>query len=130
MNFIEIGLPYLLEVLAYAAITAIGICGAYLSTKAAQGKRLDNIAAAITQVTQAAQIAVGDLQQTLVDTWKEQAEDGKLTAQQVAELKERLLAKTREQLSAPVITLLDAAKVDINALIASVGEDMVRKIKE
>lgn len=51
MNFIEVGSSYLLEVLAYAAITAIGICGAYLSTKATQGKRLDNIAAAITQVT-------------------------------------------------------------------------------
>ena len=128
MEFVQTVIPYILEILAYAAITAIGVCGAYLSAKAAKGKHLANIAAAIEQVTIAAQAVVGELQQTVVGVWKEQAEDGKLTAQQINQLKAALLTDTRNLLAAPVISLLEAAKVDINALITSVGEDAIRAI--
>lgn len=38
MEFLELVLPYVLEILACAAITAIGVCGAYLTTKSAEGK--------------------------------------------------------------------------------------------
>ncbi len=130
MEFLELVLPYVLEILACAAITAIGVCGAYLTAKAAEGKKLTNIAAAIEQVTNAAQSVVGDLKQTVVDTWKEQASDGKLTSEQIAQLNSILLEKTKAQLATPILTLLEAAAVDVNALIKSAGENAVLWIND
>jgi hypothetical protein len=68
-----------LDILAKAAIAAIGLAGAWATAKIGQNNKLANIKAAIGQVTQAAQTTVGELQQTTVEAMKAAAADGKLT---------------------------------------------------
>ena len=68
-----------LDILAKAAIAAIGLAGAWATAKIGQNNKLANIKAAISQVTQAAQTTVGELQQTTVEAMKAAAADGKLT---------------------------------------------------
>lgn len=106
-----------LDILAKAAIAAIGLAGAWATAKIGQNNKLANIKAAIGQVTQAAQTTVGELQQTTVEAMKAAAADGKLTEDQIRTLKADLLRMTREKLAEPTVQLLEAAKLDINAMI-------------
>ena len=71
---------------------------------------------------------MGELQQTIVEKLKAVG-GGKLTDAQAAELGELLKAKTLQKLSSPVIGLLTAAAVDVQALITGAGENWIGKIK-
>ena len=84
--------------------------------------------AAIGQVTQAAQTTVGELQQTTVEAMKAAAADGKLTEDQIRTLKADLLRMTREKLAEPTVQLLEAAKLDINAMIQGAAEDLINQM--
>ncbi len=117
----------ILQIVATLAITLIGVGGAWLTAKIAKKQELGNIAAATEQVIQAAQITVGELQQTIVDNMK--VNGTKLTEAQISELGELLTAKTYAKLGAPALALLNAASVDIQALIRGAGEDWISKIK-
>ncbi|MEL7602908.1 MAG: hypothetical protein AAGU77_07105, partial [Bacillota bacterium] len=88
----------LVEVAATLLITLIGVLGTWLTAKIAKKQQLAGIAAATEQVIQAAQITVGELQQTVVEKIKA-AGGGKLTEAQIAELGELLKKKTMEKLS-------------------------------
>ena len=123
----ETMIGYALQIVATLAITAIGVAGAWLTAKIAKKQELAGIASATEQVIQAAQITVGELQQTVVDNLK--ANGAKLTEAQIAELGELLLAKAHNKLSAPTLGLLQAASVDVQALIRGAGEDWISKIK-
>ena len=112
-----------LDILAKAAIAAIGLAGAWATAKIGQNNKLANIKAAIGQVTQAAQTTVGELQQTTVEAMKAAAADGKLTEDQIRTLKADLLRMTRKKLAEPTVQLLEAAKLDINAMIQGAAED-------
>lgn len=118
----------LVEVAATLLITLIGVLGTWLTTKIAKKQQLAGIAAATEQVIQAAQITVGELQQTVVEKLKA-AGGGKLTEAQIAELGELLKTKTLEKLSNPALTLLEAAAVDVQALICGAGENCLNKFK-
>ena len=113
-----------LDILAKAAIAAIGLAGAWATAKIGQA----NIKAAIGQVTQAAQTTVGELQQTTVEAMKAAAADGKLTEDQIRTLKADLLRMTREKLAEPTVQLLEAAKLDINAMIQGAAEDLINQM--
>lgn len=117
-----------LQIAATLFITLIGVLGAWLTSKIAQKQQLAGIAAATGQVIQAAQMTVGELQQTVVDKLKA-ANGGKLTDAQIAELGEALLQKTYEKLSDPALKLLDAVAVDVDALIKGAGEEWIKKLK-
>lgn len=117
----------ILQIAATLAITLIGVFGAWLTAQIGKSKKLSNIEAATGQVIQAAQITVGELQQTVVDKLK--AGGAKLTEQQIANLGRKMLTMTREKLSDPTIDLLNAAAVDVNALITGAGEDWINSIK-
>ena len=84
--------------------------------------------AAIGQVTQAAQTTVGELQQTTVEAMKAAAADSKLTEDQIRTLKADLLRMTREKLAEPTVQLLEAAKLDINAMIQGAAEDLINQM--
>ena len=84
--------------------------------------------AAIGQVTQAAQTTVGELQQTTVEAMKAAAADGKLTEDQIRTLKADLLRMTRKKLAEPTVQLLEAAKLDINAMIQGAAEDLINQM--
>lgn len=118
----------LVEVAATLLITLIGVLGTWLTAKIAKKQHLAGIAAATEQVIQAAQITVGELQQTIVEKFKA-AGGGKLNEEQIAQLGELLKTKTIEKLSNPAMSLLEAAAVDLEALISGAGENWLNKIK-
>lgn len=128
-NMITIVIPYLLDILATAAITLIGIAGSWAALKLSQQTQLVNITQAVNQVVQAAQITVRELNQTVVEGLKAGAADGKLTEAQIRELQQRLLDQTMDKLSAPVVQLLEASRTDINAIIRGAGEALINGIK-
>jgi len=77
-----------------------------------------------------AQLTVGELQQTIVDGLKGSREDGKLTKEEISALGVALVQKTIEKMSASTHGLLDAAGVDIAALIHGAGEYWINQLKE
>lgn len=127
--FINTILEYLAEFVAILLMTALGIFGSWVLNKIKQKKGLENIALATEQVIAAAQLTVGELQQTLVDAWKERQENGKLTAEQIVELKEKTITITMKKLSEPTLKLLEAAKVDVKAIITSAAESYIPELK-
>lgn len=126
----QVVVQYVAEIVALVIISAIGILGAYVLNKINKNKNLENIAEATAQVIGASQETVRRLQQTLVDEWKENAMDGKLTPEQIAELKEKTLQITLETLAQPVLELLLSAKVDISSLITNAAEAYINEMKE
>ena len=109
-----------LDILAKAAIAAIGLAGAWATAKIGHNNKLANI--------KAAQPTVGELQQTTVEAMKAAAADGKLTEDQIRTLKADLLRMTREKLAEPTVQLLEAAKLDINAMIQGAAEDLINQM--
>lgn len=127
--FINTIIQYVAEIVAILVISAIGIFGTWLLNKIKQQKGLENIAMATEQVIQAAQVTVRELQQTLVGNWKEQQENGKLTAEQIVELKQKAIDITLKKLSEPTLKLLESAKIDVEVMITSATEAYIDELK-
>lgn len=127
--FAQVIIQYVAEILGLLIITAIGILGAALLKKLNQSSKLGNISEATKQVIEATCETVRRLQQTLVDGWKEASPDGKLTPEQVVELKQKVVTITLEQLGQPVLDLLAAAKIDIEAMITNAAESYINQLK-
>ncbi len=126
----ELLLNYGLQVAATLLITLIGVLGTYLTLQLGKNTNLKNINDAQKELMRAAKITVGELQQTMVSDLKAANEDGKLTSQEIAQLRAKLLDKTVEKLSAPAYALLSAASVDVEGLILGVGESWIERIKQ
>lgn len=122
-------LDYGMQIAATLLITLIGVRGTWLTVKLGKNTNLQNINAAQKEVIRAAKITVGELQQTLVGELKAASADGKLKADEIEALKQKLVEKTLEKLSAPAYTLLQSAAVDIQALITGAGESWIDQIK-
>lgn len=122
-------LDYGMQIAATLLITLIGVLGAWLTLKLGKSTNLQNINAAQKEVIRAAKLTVGELQQTLVGELKASNADGKLTPEEIESLKDKLIEKTLEKLSAPAFTLLQSAAVDIQALIAGAGESWIDQMK-
>ena len=120
---------YVAEIVALVIISVLGILGAFILKKINKNKDLKNIAGATQLVISAAQETVRRLQQTVVEGYKEEALDGKLTPEQIAELKRRTLEITMGTLAQPVLDLLLAAKVDISGLITNAAEAYINEMK-
>lgn len=110
-------------------MTLIGVLGAWLSAKLGKKTELANIYTAQQEVIYLAQLTVGELQQTVVDGLKASRDDGKLTKEEIAALGLALAQKTIEKMSAPTQDLLNAAGVDIIALIHGAGENWINQLK-
>ena len=123
-------LNYGLQVAATLLITLIGVLGTYLTLQLGKNANLKNINDAQKELIRAAKITVGELQQTTFSELKAANEDGKLTQQEIAQLRHKLLDKTVEKLSAPAYALLTAASVDVEGLILGVGESWIERIKQ
>lgn len=126
--FIETLIQYFAEVVGLVVVTAIGIFGSWLLNKMKQNKSLQNITLATEQVFSAAQSTVYELQQTLVEGWKRN-QDGKLTPEQVEELRTKVLEITVAKLAEPTLKLLNGAKMDVAAMISSAAESYVLEMK-
>ena len=127
--FMNTIIQYIAEIVAILVISAIGVFGSWLLNKMKQQKGLENIAMATEQVIQAAQVTVRELQQTLVGNWKEQQENGKLTAEQIVELKQKAIDITLKKLSEPTLKLLESAKIDVEVMITSAAEAYIDELK-
>ena len=123
-------MDYGMQVAATLLITLIGVLGTYLSLQLAKNTNLKNINDAQKELIRVAKITVEELQQTFVTTWKAANDDGKLTNQEIADLRRKLLDRTVEKLSEPAYTLLQAASVDVEGLILGVGESWIERIKQ
>ena len=91
---------------------------------------LSNINKAKDELILAAQQTVMELQQTVVEGLKDVAIDGKLPEEEITELAGLLVSKTKEKMSLPAIKLLEAASVDVNALIRGAGEALINQMHE
>ena len=111
-------------------IALIGVFGAWLTAKLGKVAQLNTVNAAQQEVIRLAQQTVGELQQTVVEGMKAAHADGKLTQAEIAELGQLLLQKTVDKMSASAGDVLDAAKVDISALITGAAENLIAKLKQ
>lgn len=116
------------QVIATLLITLIGVFGAWLTAKIGKRVELTNINKAKDELIVAAQQTVMELQQTVVEGLKEKAADGKLTDEEIEGLCLSLLTKTKEKMSLPAINVLEAAAVDVNALIRGAGEALIERM--
>ena len=117
------------SVLANLAITLIGIFGAWVLARLSKYQQLNNISAAVEELTTAAEQTTLELQQTVVDGLKAASADGKLTQAEIASLGEKLLNGTLKKMSDSGMNVLTAANVDINSIITGAGEAMIARIK-
>ena len=116
------------QVVATLLITAIGVAGAWLTAKIGKKVELSNINRAKDELIAAAQQTVLELQQTVVEGLKNSAADGKLTEDEINTLAITLLARTKEKMSLPAMQILEAAAVDVNALIRGAGEALISEM--
>lgn len=116
------------QVVATLLITLIGVLGAWLTAKIGKRVELTNINKAKDELIVAAQQTVMELQQTVVEGMKAAAKDGKLTEDEITELSIMLMNKTKQKMSLPAIQLLEAAAVDVNAMIRGAGEALIAQL--
>lgn len=126
----EVIVENLINIVGALLMTLIGILGTLITSKLAQRTGLANITAAQQELIFLAQQTVGELQQTVVSKLKAAHEDGKLTEEEIKALGKALLDKTMDKLSKPSHDLLNAAGVDIVALVHGAGEDWINRLKQ
>ena len=119
----------IVSVAANLAITLIGVLGAWLVAQIGKTQQLKTINAAVSELTNAAETTVLELQQTVVDGLKEASADGKLTQDEISNLGKLLLEGALAKMSDSGINVLKAANVDVNAIITGVGEALIARIK-
>ena len=118
------------QVISTIIITLLGVLGTWLTMKLGQRVELSNINKAKDELIASAQQTVMELQQTLVDELKEKSADGKLSEGEIEELGFMLIDKTKQKMSLSAIGLLEAASVDVNALIRGAGEALINQMHE
>lgn len=127
---IELIMTNAVELSASLLMMLIGLLGSWLSLKIARQQELQTLSGAVNQAVAMARLTVDELQQTVVDGIKAQRADGRLTKQEISMLSQQLWEKTVEKMSAPAVELLEAAKVDLKALIQGAGEAWIREMQE
>ena len=113
------------QVLVALAVALIGVAGTWLTTQIGKVMQLQTVQIAVDEAKNAAITTALELQQTVVDDLKAAAVDGKLTKEEIAKLKNDLLAMSMAKLSNASVKVLTAAGVDIAAIITGAAEAMV-----
>lgn len=119
----------IVKVVGTLLITAIGIAGVWLEIQIGKTKKFQNVQNGIQELTNAASITVGALQQQLVENWKKLNEDGKLTKDEVSYLRNTLVSETKKKMSTATLNVLTAAGVDITTLILDTGDALIQQMK-
>ena len=117
------------QVLVALAVALIGVAGTWLTAQIGKVKKLQTVQIAVDEAKNAAITTVLELQQTVVDDLKAATVDGKLTKEEIAKLKNDLLAMSMAKLSDASVKVLTAAGVDISAIITGAAEAMVGQMK-
>lgn len=117
------------QVIGAILMGLVGIIFAYLGKLIGKSKEMEHISAAMEQLEAVVKNVVGELQQTTVELMRAETEDGKLTSKDIYELGKLLVEKATEQLSNPASDTLKAAGIDVEAMIHSVAEAYIERIK-
>ena len=125
----EVIIEVAVQVIGAILMGIVGIVFAYIGKWMGQTKRLETVSAAMEQLEAVVKNVVGELQQTTVEKMKADTANGKLTPADIKELGEALFIKSCEQLSSPASAALEAAGIDIEAMIHSVAEAYIERIK-
>mgnify|MGYP006989001482 CR=1 FL=1 len=121
-------IQYVSEILCIIVIAGLGLFGSWLLSKLKQKQNLINISNAVEQLMEAATLTVYSLQQQFVDDWKN-AQNGKLTEEQIEELKRKAIEITIKNMSEPTLNLLESAKIDVVNMITTAVESTVHNTK-
>lgn len=119
-----------LSVVAQLAVAGLSVGLTWCVTRIAKTEKFKSISEVLTQLSTTVEDTVGELQQTVVDGLKAAASDGKLTPEEVSALNAKLLDLVKAKMAQPAIDLLNAAQIDINALIAGMAEAAIKKMKD
>ena len=117
------------QVLVALAVALIGVAGTWLTTQIGKVKKLQTVQIAVDEAKNAAITTVLELQQTVVDDLKAAAVDGKLTKEEISKLKNDVISMSMAKLSNSSAKVLNAAGVDISAIITGAAEAAVGNIK-
>lgn len=126
----DIIIENIVKITAALLLMQIGVLGTYLTTLAAKRAETANVSEALRALTEAAKTTVGELQQTIVGPLKAAAADGKLTPDEIADLRNMLVAQTKQKMLPSAINIINAAGADIEAIILGVGENLINKAKQ
>ena len=126
----EVIITNLVEIVTAIIMMLLGLLGTWLSLKMGKRVELQNINRAQGELIQMAQITVNELQQTIVADMKAASATGKLNAEQIEELGEKLIKQVIQKMSQPTYDLLNAAGVDIVNLITGAGEAWLTELKK
>ena len=85
----EILIEQAAQLVSTIVVTLIGLLAAWLSAKFNEHMKLKNLASALDTCLKMTQVTVGELQQKFVEGMKEANEDGKLTEEEIKELKKK-----------------------------------------
>lgn len=125
----EVIIEVAVQVIGAVLMGLVGVIFAYLGKLIGKSKELEHISSAMEQLEAVVKNVVGELQQTTVELMKAETEDGKLTSKDIYELGKLLVEKATEQLSNPASDTLKAAGIDVEAMIHSVAEAYIERIK-
>lgn len=117
------------QVITAVLLGTVSIAFAYVGKWMGQTKKLETVAAAMSQLEDVVQNVVGELQQTMVEGLKDASVDGKLSQEDIYDLGKLLVRKASEQLSNPAASTLKAAGIDIENMIHSIAEAYIERIK-
>lgn len=125
----EVIIEVAVQVIGAILMGIVGIVFAYIGKWMGQTKKLETVSAAMEQLEAVVKNVVGELQQTMVESLKDASVDGKLSQEDIYDLGKLLVAKASEQLSNPASETLKAAGIDIEAMIHSIAEAYIERIK-
>ena len=119
-----------LQIVSTLVITALGVCGAWITAKIGKRQEFKNLSQAIQEAQSCIENTVRELQQTLVENFKESSADGKLSESEIENLNSALVDKVIQNLSVPSINILNKGGIDITEMIISYGETVIQKMHE
>lgn len=118
------------QIVASLLLMLIGVAGTWLTAKIGKRVELSNISLAMDELFSAVSDTVAELQQTLVEGMKAAAADHKLSQDEIDILTIKLRNGALKRLSPAAIGVLNAAGVDISAMIKGMGERAVLNLKK
>lgn len=125
----EVIIEVAVKVIGAVLMGVVSVAFAAIGKWIAKTKKLESVSAAMDELERVVKAVVGDLQQTMVEGLKAAAEDGKLSKTDIEYLGRELVVRTAEQLSLPAAQTLSAAGCDIEAMVHSIAEAYISKIK-
>lgn len=103
--------------------------GAWALEKFGKNKKLQNLTLANQELCAIVKQTVRELNQTIVNSLKEESQNGKLTSAQINDLNDMLLSLVKAKADEATIKILTAAGADVDALITGQCEAYLDLLK-